>query len=438
MSILILLVKRTTLPPQKEPEALQPKKIENGQRTSVPPGMRMEPIPPKKEPISPVQKSAALAAILANVPESVENDPLLTPLRHTYESLKDLTWLDVGQQAFDVKEQKMSSKALEELGKRQEAHSIRQSMLYASNHWEQAEEESKSFDEEEQRQKEIEMRQYLTRWRKEFCNISYDKLHTKIDALADLHKDITHLETCENVEEQIRLLNDTQTLFIQVMRKLDVLTDDLRRQQYELKFQSAQMSDDWNNLNKIDNDKAEEDKALKDRRTEFKLERVRLHASCITFIVESKIGMLRDLETVLAGELQKIMGKLSDKARSDLPVDYTADSLPSDELVDQFREASTQLDSLNQRISSLYTLLVQNDSELVTEETAPAIADASASDKTAGKKLRDAQTSKIKDIQEANITRQKDQDTQTTAFADHLQLYIMAHDGRKEETARRR
>ena len=106
---------------------------------------------------------------------------------------------------------------------------MRQTKLYAANKWETADRESREFEEETQRQKDVEMRQSLTRWRTEYCDPSYEKLHANFASITELHKEITQFEGCNNVEEQVHLLNETQEAFLSIIRRLDILTDELRQ-----------------------------------------------------------------------------------------------------------------------------------------------------------------------------------------------------------------
>lgn len=362
------------------------------------------------------------------------DDPTLTPFRNRLTPLKDMKWLETDQQSFDDHEHKFESEILEELGKRQEAQSLRQTKLYAANQWELADQEAKDFEQETQRQKEKELRQSLQRWRNEYCDPSYEKLHGHFSKLSGLHKEITQLEGCENVDQQVTLLNETQDLFLGVMQRLDVLTDELRRRQHQLKVSTAQATDDWDMVNRFDREKEEEDNALKEQRGGFKLEKVRLHGQCVKYLVDNGVETLTDRNKKIKTELEKVLETLPAEATSEeLPSQDSTDAYPSDELIAQFSEASIILNSLHQRINTLYSLLQQKEYDLIGDETAPAINKAfNSNDWNGGEKLRAEQAAKLKYLVDASAKDRQARDEENKIFSDLLARYVAAHNGRRQ------
>jgi len=388
----------------------------------------------KHHSIPPIPKSVALAQVLSFIPKPLDKDPSLTPLRDRLTPLKDLSWVETEQSAFEEREYKIESKILEELGERQEAQSLRHTKLYAANQWELADQEAKHFEQETQRHKEDELRQSLLRWRSEYCDVSYEKLHADFSTLTGLHKEITQLDGCENVEEQVILLNETQEAFLGVMQQLDILTDELRRRQHQLKVSRAQATDDWDLVNKSDREKEEEDKALKEQRREFKLEKLRLHGQCVKYLVDNGVETLTDRKKKIRTELEKVLSTLPAKATSeDLPWEDSTDANPSDELIAQFSEALIVLNSLHQRINILYSLLQQKEYDLITDETAPAINKAfNSNDWNGGEKLRAEQAAQLKNLVDASAQSRQTRDEDSKAFSDRLSTYINAHNGRRQ------
>ena len=63
-------------------------------------------IPIKERPIPPIPKSDTLAAILTSLPTLASPDPILAPLRDRLAALKDLSWIETDQLAFETREQK--------------------------------------------------------------------------------------------------------------------------------------------------------------------------------------------------------------------------------------------------------------------------------------------------------------------------------------------
>ena len=388
----------------------------------------------KEHAIPPIPQSESLARLLSGIPKAIENDPSLTPLRERLATLKDLAWLDKELNAFEDREQEFAAKSLEELERRQEAQSVRQTQLYAANKWEIADRESRECEKETQRQKDIEMRQSLVRWRSEYCDPSYEKLHSNFALITDLHKEITKLEYCDNVEEQVGLLNETQAAFLSIVQRLDVLTDELRRRQHQLKISNAQAADKWDMANKFDVEKREEDEALKEQKGQFKLNKVRLHARCVKYLVDYSIEVASDQRDRLKNELSLLFERLPEKAKSEeLPSEDSTDTYPSEELIEQFSKAAVVLNRLNRRINSMASLWEQNEIDLISEEMQPAITKAyDANNWNSGERLRAKQASREKALLEANTRRRKERDAQSKKFSDRLTTYVTAHNGRKQ------
>ena len=428
----------TPPPPPKSPfraEVPTSPPVESIQQPPEPPKPVLQvPKKFKEYTVPPIPKSVALAQILSSVPQPLDEDPTLTPLRDRLFPLKNMSWLETDQQAFDDREHKIESEILEDLGKRQEAQSLRETNLYAANKWEQADQEAKNFQQETQRQKEEELRQSLLRWRSEYCDPSYEKLHGHFSTLSSLHKEITQLEGCENVDQQVTLLNETEDLFLGVMQRLDVLTDELRRRQHRLKVSRVQATDDWDLVNQFDREKEEEDNALKEQRGEFKLEKVRLHGQCVKYLVENGVEILTGQNNKVKKELERILETLPGKATSDeLPSEDSTDAYPSDELIAQFGEASIVLNSLHQRINTLYSLLQQKEYDLIGDETAPAINKAfNSHDWNGGEKLRAEQAAKLKQLVDTSAKDRQARDEENKIFSDLLARYVTAHNGRRQ------
>jgi hypothetical protein len=348
--------------------------------------------------------------------------------------LKDLNWLETERSAFEERENKIESRILEELGERQEAQSLRQTKLYAANQWELADQEAKEFDQETQRQKEEDLRQSLLRWRREYCDPSYERLHANFSTLTGVHKEITQLDGCENVDEQVKLLNETQEAFLGVMQQLDILTDELKTRQYRLKVSRARATDQWDMMNKFDREKEEEDKALKEQRGEFKLEQLRLHGRCVKYLIENGVETFTDRKNKIKKELKKVLETLPAQTTSEeLPSENSTDACPSDELIAQINESSIVLKSISERINILYSLLQQTEYDLITDETAPAISKAfNSNDWNGGEKLRAEQAAQLKHLVDTGAQSRQARDDDSKAFSDRLFTYINAHDGRRQ------
>ena len=428
----------TPPPPPKSPFRSEPPPNPPVQLTQGPPETAKPEPPPRRKlknrTTPPIPESVALAQVLASIPKPLDVDPSLTPLRDRVTSLKDLNWLETEKSAFEDREHKIESKVLEELGERQEAQSLRQTKLYAANQWELADQEAKEFEQETQRQKEEDLRQSLLRWRSEYCDPSYEKLHSNFSTLTGLHKEITQLDGCENVDDQVKLLNETHEAFLGVMQQLDILTDELKTRQYRLKVSRARATDDWDMVNKFDREKEEEDNALKEQRGEFKLEKLRLHGQCVKYLVENGVETLTDRKNKIKKELEKVLETLSAQTTSqELPSENSTDAYPSDELIAQFNESSIVLNSLYERINILYSLLQQKEYDLITDETAPAINKAfNSNDWNGGEKLRAEQTAQLKHLVDTSAQSRQARDDDSKAFSDRLSTYVNAHNGRRQ------
>ena len=408
--------------------------IPQDEETKIP--SKEDPPAPKKfkeHTIPSVPQSESLAQILSGIPKSIENDPSLTPFRERLATLKDLAWLDNELSTFEDREHVFTAKSVEELGKRQVAHSVRKTQLYAAGKWEIADGESREFDEETQCQKVVEMRHSLARWRTEYCDPSYEKLHANFASITELHKDITQFE-CDNIEEQVGLLNEAQDAFLSIIRRLETLTDELRQRQHQLKTSKARAADEWDIVNKSDKEKKEEDEALKEQRSKFKLDKVRLHAKCVKFLIDYGVEVTSDWRDRLRHELELLFKQLSEKAKSEeLPSDDSTHAYPSEELIEQFSKAAVVLNRLNRRINSLLSLLEQSETDLISEESQPAIIKAyNLNDWSGGENLRAEQTSREKALVEANTQRRKERDAKSKEFSDRLATYVTAHSGRKK------
>jgi hypothetical protein len=361
------------MPPQRLPPAIpEEQELEEPTTESLPSEESIPDIPT-------VPKSEPLEKILSAIPRSSVDVPLLTPLRTRLAQLKDLQWVDSEQEAFNNREQLVTT-STDDSQLRDDSHVI--------------------------------MAQSLARWRVEYCDSTYETLHANFTAISDLHQDITHLEGCENTEEHILLLNETQDTFLDILSRLDALTDELRRRQHELKVAKGYTSDD----------KKKEDKALREQRRGFKLDKMRLHSQCVKYIVEYGVEILEQRVETVKGELEQILG--SEDVR---------DLSPSQVFVEQLEEAQSLLSSMNERINTLYSLLEQNEAELMSEVTASAASKLlESNDMEGAKKLRTGLAAQQKAIIDFNVGRKKSRDSASQAFADRLTRYLTAHHGGTE------
>ena len=233
---------------------------------------------------------------------------------------------------------------------------------------------------------------------------------------------------------QVGLLNETQEAFLGVMARLDILTDELRRKQHQLKTSRARAMDDWDMASKFDKEMEEEDNALKEQRGEFKLEKVLLHGQCVKYLVDNGVETLMERKSKLKRELNKILETLPAKATSEeLPSEDSRDAYPSEELIAQFREASVVLNSLHQRINALYSLLQQNEVDLVKDETTPAINRAfNSNDWNGGEKLRVEQAARLKQLVDIGAESRQGRDAEHKTFSDRLTSYITADKERRQ------
>lgn len=372
--------------------------------------------------------------LLSNIPKFEDSDPILIPLRDRLLPLKDLEWVDSESFAFEDRESKITQKSSELASAKEQDHLARQSTLYAQNNWELADSEQKAFQVEGQRRQGVEMKQSLARWRKEYCDPSYEKLHAMFAKAGELHREITQLEGCVNVEEQVRLLEETQGAYMEIMQRLDFLTDQLRRRQHELRTAAGYASDDWELITKVDKEKETEDASLVDQRADFKLDKIRLHAQCVKYLIESGIDTLTFHKSSLETELNTVMDSLTQKTTNEeLPAEDSADAYPSEELIEQFKESGLALNVLNRCINQLHAQIEATDLNMITEETTPAINKAhKKSDWTVAETLQSQQRTKQQDFLDANSGRLTSRNEANTTFTDRLTKYITAHNGRKE------
>jgi hypothetical protein len=173
---------------------------------------------------------------------------------------------------------------------------------------------------------------------------------------------------------------------------------------------------------------------LKEQKGQFKLNKVRLHARCVKYLVDYSIEVASDQRDRLKNELSLLFEQLPEKAKSEgLPSEDSTDAYPSDELIEQFSKAAVVLNRLNRRINSMSSLWEQNEIDLISEEIQPAITKAyDANNWNTGEKLRAKQASREKALLEANARRRKERDAQSKKFSDRLTTYVTAHNGRKQ------
>ena len=414
--------------PTPEPQVSAPSETSAEPRVAEPTSK-----PFKEHPIPPIPKSDTLAAILTSLPTLASPDPILAPLRDRLTTLKDLSWIETDQLAFETREQKITTSLVQAAQSRQESHSARQSTLYATNSWSQADTESKTFDELEQKFKETELKQSTHRWRTEYCDPTYSKLQGIFENVSELHKEVVEME-CENTEEQVLLLNDVQRTLMEVLGRLDVVTDELRRRQFELKVFRGHGMGDWEVINQFEKEKGEEDLVLKEQRREYRLDKVKLHSQCVKYLIDYTTETLSQRKQQVEEEVNKITGVLKESARSEeLPKEGSMDAYPSEELIEQLKEAQLALQEIRQRTNALYGLLEQNELEVITEDDAPALNKACTStDWTLAEQLNTAQRTKEKSLIDTNLMSRELRDAEGAALSDQLTSLITAHNGRKQ------
>ena len=420
-----------TNPLQGDPEPPQaPPKIHLQEiKTEV----KSKPQPFKEHPIPPIPKSDELAVLLSQVSKFEDPDPLLQPLRDRLITLKDLQWIEIESSEFEDREAKITEKLTEQATANQQNHLKRQSVFLTQSNWEFAEREQRAYEEGEKRTKEADMKQSLARWRKEYCDPSYERLHGVFARIGDLHREITQLQGCVKVEEQVQLLEETQSTYLAVMAELDLLTDQLRQKQHELKIHVSSSAGDWEMISKFEKEKKIEDTTLADQRAEFKLDKIHLHARCVKYLIETGLDTLDYHKSSLETELKKIMDSLPEAARrSALPHENSKDAYPSKELIEQFKAASLVLDIINRRINQLYSQLEQSDLNVITEEASPEINKAHNNADWAGAEaLQSLQQAKQKQRHDTNSNDQKSRDEANLLFNHRLSEYIAAYMARK-------
>lgn len=412
-------------PPTPEPQVSVPSQTSAEPRLDEPTSK-----PFKEHPIPPIPQSDTLTLTLASLPTLASPDPILAPLRDRLTALKDISWVETDQLAFDTREQKITTTLLQAAQSRQESHSARHSTLYATNSWPQA---VTTFDELEQKYKETELKQTIHRWRTEYCDPTYSRLHGIFGDVSGLHKEVVEME-CENTEEQVLLLNDVQKTLMDVLGKMDVVTDELRQRQFELKVFRGHGMGDWEVINQFEKEKGEEDLVLKEQRGEYRLDKLRLHSQCVKYLIDYAVETLSQRKQQVEEEVNKIIGGLKESARiEELPKEGSMDAYPSEELIEQFKEAQLALNDIRQRINVLYGLLEQTELEVITEEAASALTKAySSTDRTLSEQLNTAQRTKEKSLIDTNLKSRELRNGEGNAFSDQLTSFITAHNGRKQ------
>ena len=375
---------------------------------------KIEPSPVIETPPPPIPASETLDTLLSALPIQTVNDRSLAPFQRRLLPLKDLSWLDTEQAAFDAKEQTIQDKLLEQIGERQEAHSQRQMKLYAANKWQQADDEAKAFEEEMQRDKEAEMKNSLSRWRMGLCTPAYDRLQKGFGEVTGLHREITQFRGGKNVSEQIALLSETQAVFLEIMGRLDILTDELRVRGYQIKIFRAQAKDDWAGVKAFEKEKKEEDRGLLEQRREFKREKVHLHARCVKYLVDNAVEVFKFHWTQVEEELEKVLGELGGGERE-----------ASEELKGQLGDVRNGLEMLQERTNALYSLLEKSEMDTITEETQPAITRAFNNNNwDEGEKLRGEQTAKLNSVQQEHAKNRAARDAKHDSLLNELTPYI--------------
>jgi hypothetical protein len=109
-------------------------------------------------------------------------------------------------------------------------------------------------------------------------------------------------------------------------------------------------------------------------------------------------------------------------------VDHSNEPGLSDELIEQLNEASLMLDTINQRINSIYSFQEQADLKLITEETSPAIDKARKTDNwKLAENIQADQSSKQKEVLDVQGNDRKSRDEMNRAFMDRLVKFVAAH-----------
>jgi len=418
-------------PPAPESQASRPPVATD---TTVGPPVEVYSVKPFKEhPIPPIPKSDALVVILSSIPEPVSPDPILATLLERLNAVKELTWVDHEQHEFDSREDKIAKDHLAASQARQEVHSVRQSSLYAENSWEQATAESETFDELEQRYKETEIKHSIARWRSEYCDPTYTKLHSIFGDITALHKDVVETE-CENTEEQVELLNQVQQTLMEVLAKLDVVTDELRRKQHSLKVHRAHVTGDWEMVQVLDKEKEEEDHLLREQRGEYRLGKVTLHVQCVKYLVDYMVENITERKKQIEDQIKRTLEEFPESSKSEKPPhEGSMDTYPSEALLEQLQEAQRILTRMCQRVNTLYTLLEQNELRVIAEESTPALNTAqSASDWDTVETLKAEQNVKETHLLDENLKTREVRNAENTALSDQISSYIAAHNGRKQ------
>lgn len=299
------------------------------------------------------------------------------------------------------------------VGEREEAHSHRQMKLYAANNWQQADEEAKAFEEDLQKHKEAEMKQALTRWRTGFCHPAYEKLHKAFGEVSALHREITQFHGGRNVAEQILLLGETQAVFLVIMDRLDVLTDELRTRGYQTKIYRPQILDDWETVNKLDKEKKDEDRGLLEQRREFKMEKVRLHARCVKYLVDNGVEVLNFHREQIQDEVEKILVELGKREASE-------------ELSGQLRESRDALEMLAVETNALESVLEKSALESIAEETQPTITRAFNENNNwnEGERLRVEQSTRQSAVRDEHARRRKERDANLNTILAKLAVFV--------------
>jgi len=361
-----------------------------------------------------------------------EADPQLIPIHDRLIVLGDLTWMDTDLSKYEAVEQSIVEREFHSAKVRQRDHSKQQQSFHDRNNRGKAEREQSLFEDEERKLKEGELRGALARWRADYCDPTYEKLHSRFGETGALHRDITQTGGVLKVDEQVRLLGDVQTTFLEILTRLDLLTDELRRRQHQLKVYTT---NDLDMVGKYKKEKGNEDAVLTEQRAEFKFEKERLHAQCVKFLVESGVDTLTFHKAALETEMNRILDTLPERiATGELPAENSKDVYPSDELIAQFKEVSEIVTMINRQIESLFGLLEQTDLNLITKETTPAIDQALTLENwTLAENLQASQSIKYNKTIEAHTSQRKRRDDANQLFLDRVRAYIVAHSSRKRE-----
>jgi hypothetical protein len=332
-----------------------------------------------------IPKSDALEQILWSLPKPDTNDPSLIPLRAHLTDLKDLEWVKAEQLAFDAHEPAQLSPS--PTPPNQSPNPTNPLEIRRPSHTKQA--------------------QSLAHWRSQYCDPTYEKLHAKFTSIANLHHAITEVDDCQNYEEHVSLLNDVQDTFFDIMGRLDVLTDELRRRQHLLYISRVTNGE----AGRIEEEKEREDAGLKEQRNEFKLEKMKLHAQCVKYIIDYGVEVLQHQSDMVKAEIEKI-----------LPPE---DASPSEELTEQLREAWEVVSYVHHRVNALFSLLEENESELRSEEMDLALAKMSnVNDSEAAEKMCVELTAQQRDIIELNEVRREFRGSAFRVFSELLMRYV--------------